>query len=375
MADRGAMFVRAGPARRLTPPSTQPPAQAPGATPAVDPHRLCLLASPMSQTTPHEHASEPVLRPVQMHLVRPNEPVLGTITRNELCTASRKAAGFTRHIEIDISGTPLEGQCAAGQSISIIVPGTDDKGRPYPPRLYSLSSPSQGEDGQGRIIATTVKRTIDEHWETHSLFIGLASNYLADRRPGDTVLISGPTGKRFVLPERPDQHDYLFFATGTGVAPFRGFIKELLGNAPAGQADGPRITLVMGASYSTDLLYHDDFLDMQERHPSRFRYLTAISREAQRDGHDRMYVQDRLETHRDELLPMLAHDRTLIYICGVANMELGIFRKLATMLSGPALEQYLQITPEALADINGWDRKMLHRQIKTTRRVMLEVYA
>lgn len=314
-----------------------------------------------------------------MHLVRPNEPVLATVTKNELCTASRKAAGFVRHIELDVSGTPLEGQCAAGQSVGVLTPGTDDKGRPYQPRLYSLASPTQGEDGGGKIISTTVKRTIDEHWETGSLFLGVASNYFADRKPGDTVHLSGPAGKRFVLPEQADQHDYLFFATGTGVAPFRGFIKELLERDQADQHDDasrqPRITLVMGSPYATDLIYHDFFLDMQDKHPNRFRYLTAISREKQHDGHDRLYVQDRLDTHRDELLPMLTHDRTLIYICGVANMEMGIFKKLASILTGSSLEQYLHITPEALADINGWDRKMLHRQIKVTRRVMLEVYA
>lgn len=331
--------------------------------------------TPDSTTT---EVREPALRPVQMHLVRPNEPVVGTITKNEICTASRKAAGFVRHIEIDVAGTPLEGQCMAGQSVGVLAPGTDDKGRPYQPRLYSLASPSRGEDGAGKIISTTVKRTIDEHWETGALFLGVASNHLADRQPGDTVHLSGPAGKRFVLPEQPGEHDYLFFATGTGIAPFRGFIKELLDDQyheKHGDDPSPRITLVMGSPYASDLLYHDFFLDMEDKHPDRFRYLTAISRERQHDGHDKIYVQDRLDTHRDDLLPLLAHERTLIYICGVAGMEMGIFKKLASMLKGSTLEQYLKIEPEALADINGWDRKMLHRQIKATRRVMLEVYA
>ncbi|MGP1346582.1 MAG: FAD-binding oxidoreductase [Phycisphaerales bacterium] len=325
-----------------------------------------------------QDAQGPSLRAVQMHLVRPNEPVVGTITRNQICTASRKAAGFVRHVEIDVSGTPLEGGCAAGQSIGVLAPGTDDKGRPHQPRLYSLASPSDGEDGHGRIVSTTVKRTVDEHWETGKLFCGVASNYLADRQVGDTVHLSGPAGKRFVLPENPAEHDYLFFATGTGIAPFRGFVKELLDDryhTPVSGDPSPRITLVMGAAYATDLLYHDFFLDMAGKHPERFRYLTAISRERQHDGHDRMYVQDRLDSHRDELLPVLSHERTLIYVCGVAGMEMGIFQKLGRMLSGSTLEQYLKIEPEALADINGWDRKMLHRQIKATRRVMLEVYA
>lgn len=303
-----------------------------------------------------------------MHLLRPTEPGIGIVTRNDRCTASKKAAGFVRHIEIDVSGTPLVGECWPGQSLGVIPAGVDAHGRPHKVRLYSLSSPVNGCDGEGKVYAITVKRSIDEHWEDHSLFLGVASNYLCDRKPGDQVMLSGPAGKRFVLPQDVNAHDYLFVATGTGIAPFRGMLLDLFRVGCTS-----RITVIMGAPYSTDLIYHDFFLSMASEHKN-FTYLTAISRESV-DTHSRLYVQDRLRVNKDDLLPQLVSDRNLIYICGLAGMELGIFQELALLLQGETLEQYLVIDPAAMVDIRRWERRMIHKEVRPTRRIMMEVYA
>lgn len=312
--------------------------------------------------------SDIIFPEVHMHLVRPTEPTTGVVTRNEICTAGRKAAGFVRHIEIDVSGTALEGSFRAGQSFGVVPPGVGPSGRPHAVRLYSIASPTSGEDGQGRVLSTTVKRTIDEHWETRRLFLGVASNYLCDLHEGDPVQVAGPNGKRFLLPARPEEHDYLFIATGTGIAPFRGMVGELLGaGCPS------RVHLIMGSPYESDLLYHAEFLQRQEAHEN-FAYLTAISRERDGVSGRSMYVQDRLEVERERLLPLLASERTLIYICGVAGMELGIFQTLARIVPRSALDAYLRIDDAAMADIAGWSRRMIHREVRPTRKVFLEVY-
>lgn len=311
---------------------------------------------------------EVALPEVKMHLYTPKDPVVVKVVGNEVCT-SRKAAGFTRHVSFDVSGTSLEGVCVPGQSIGVIPPGVDEHGKAHKVRLYSLSSPSKGEDGAGKVIATTVKRTIDEHWESHRLFLGVASNYLCDLQVGDEVTLTGPAGKRFILPMDRTAHDYLFFATGTGVAPFRGMVLDLLSEKSDSQ-----IALVMGAPYATDLLYHAEFLALAEKHPN-FHYITAISREKQPDGHDPMYVHDRIRTEKDRLLPMLTSGRTLVYICGVAGMELGVFQQLAERLNTHDLSRYLEVEGSTLGHIKEWTRRMIHREIKPTKRVFMEVYA
>lgn len=53
-------------------------------------------------------------------------------------------------------------------------------------------------------------------------------------------------------------------------------------------------------------------------------------------------------------------------------MELGIFQKLATTLGAGALANYLAIDAAAMADVRGWDRKMINKQICPTKRVFLE---
>ncbi len=305
---------------------------------------------------------------VSMHLVRPTAPVTGRVTRNEICTRSKKSAGFVRHVEIDISATPLEGAFRAGQSFGVIPPGEDERGRPHKVRLYSIASPTAGEDGAGKVLATTVKRTIDEHWETGKLFTGVASNYLSDLAEGDEVHVSGPNGKRFLLPARPEEHDYVFIATGTGIAPFRGMVMELLER----KVDS-KVALVMGAPYRTDLLYDDFFTRLEHEHEN-FSYITAISREPEQPAGRGVYVQQRLATHRDQLAPLLTSPRGLVYICGVAGMELGVFQELARQLPPSAREPYLACDDETLAQVDTWDRRMIHREIKPTRRVFLEVY-
>lgn len=310
----------------------------------------------------------PTLPEVRMNVVRPKEPIAARVISNEICTASRKAAGFVRHIEFDVTGTPLAGSFRSGQAFGVIPPGTDERGKPHQVRLYSLACPTAGEDGRGNIVSTTVKRTIDEHWKNHRLFLGVASNYLCDLQPGDEALLSGPNGKRFLLPVDPAAHDYLFFATGTGVAPFRGMVRELLALGAERS-----ITLVMGAPYRTDLIYHDEFLALADAHPN-FTYLTAVSRERDDDGRPGMYVHERLLHERDRLVPALASGRSLVYICGVAGMELGVYRALAECLPGASLDPYIECAPELLADTRAWTRDHLRKEIRPTERVFVEVY-
>jgi len=322
-------------------------------------------------STPERTITGPELPDVQMHLHRPNEPATARVVGTHRCTFGRKPASFVRHIEIDLTGTELAGNFRAGQSFGVIPPGEDDKGRPHKVRLYSIASPTRGEDGKGNVLATTVKRSIDEHYEDHSLFLGVASNYLCDLQEGDEVRVTGPNGKRFLLPAEPDKHNYLFLATGTGIAPFRGMLQELLGdNDHEGTLGDSKAALIMGTPYTTDLLYHDDLLSMQER-DERFAYHTAISREA---GEGRMYVPDRMLAERESLATWLGDENTLVYVCGIAGMEMGVFKALSEMLPGDSLDGLVQIDPEVRDDPANWTRRMIHKQIRPSRRVFLEVY-
>lgn len=332
----------------------------------------------MSPESPETGTAPPVLAPVQMNLVKPRDPVSGTVVSTRLCMKG-KSNSFVRHLAIDVSGTPIAGNFRVGQSFGVIAPGVDDNGKPHKVRLFSVACPSSGEDGQGNVVSTTPKRVLDERApqkpgddeEDHSLFVGVCSNHLCDLRVGDEVKVSGPNGKGFLLPAVPADHDYLFVATGTGIAPFRGMAMELLDDS-----EGPcrsQIHLVMGSPYTTDLLYDDLFRGYADEHEN-FHYDTAISREP-RDGSQRgIYVDALIDEMMDSTFrPLLESPRTLIYICGLAGMQVGLFRVLARR---GFTEGYLDIKDEEMAamDPNDWPRDKLKRFVRANKRCMLEVY-
>jgi ferredoxin--NADP+ reductase len=43
-------------------------------------------------------------------------------------------------------------------------------------------------------------------------------------------------------------------------------------------------------------------------------------------------------------------------------------------LKGSVREQYLGVDAAAMESVDGWTRRMIHKQIRPTRRVFLEVY-
>lgn len=309
-----------------------------------------------------------------MHAVRPKAPVVGRVVASESCLKGRSAS-FVRHVCIDVSGTPLAGSFRVGQAFGVIAPGEDERGRPHAVRLYSLACPSRGEDGEGNVVSTTVKRVIDEYSaqkegddpDAHHLFLGVCSNYLCDLKVGDEVLVTGPAGKRFLLPEDPTLHDYLFIATGTGIAPFYGMVRELL-QGPDGPIDR-RIDLVMGVPYTTDLIYDDFFAGLDEAFPN-FNYHRVISRSDVR----REYVDRYIERNLDDagFRELLAGERTLVYMCGLEGMESGFYRVLAR--HGLA-DGYMDVRePLTLEGHEQWEAKDMKRNVKAGPRCLVEVY-
>lgn len=311
---------------------------------------------------------------VPMNLVKPKEPVIGTVVASETCLkGGRKSAGFVRHVAIDVSGTPLEGQLHPGQSFGIVPPGEDENGKPHKVRLYSLASPSWGEDGEGKVISTTPKRVIDEFTpqkegddeNKHDLFLGVCSNYICDAQVGDKVQVCGPNGKRFLLPVDRNAHDYIFMATGTGIAPFRSMCMELFDHP-----DGPttsQVHVVMGSPYESDLLYDDLFRGYAEKHDN-FHYHTAISR-----GENPQYVHGLVENQwEDTFQSLISSERCLLYMCGLIGMQFGVYQLLGSKGMSSA---YMEIKSDYEGvHASDWDREGMRRYIRPTHRMMVEVY-
>jgi ferredoxin--NADP+ reductase len=299
---------------------------------------------------------------VELNIYSKKNPVEVTVVENDIVTLE-SSPNFVRHITFDISGTDLENRVRIGQSIGILPPGKDSNGREHKLRLYSISSPTSGESGKPHLISTTVKRTIEEF--ENKIYLGVASNYLADLKPGDKIKITGPSGRRFLLPENAEDFNYLFFATGTGIAPFRGMIIELFekGNFKN------ECALIFGCPYRTDLLYADFFYEMNKKH-SNFHYLPAISREDRRQDGSKYYVQTKIEDEKELLYPILKQDNTLVYICGLKGMESGIYLEFLKQ----GLNDYVEIKKELPENLDDIPRGDFKKFVKPSVRTFEEVY-
>jgi sulfite reductase (NADPH) flavoprotein alpha-component len=187
--------------------------------------------------------------------------------------------------------------------------------RPLPGRLYSVASSLAAHPGEAHLLVGTVR------WNSHGKDRkGVASTYLADRsRIGDKVRIYVKPNRHFRLPE-DTARPIIMIGAGTGVAPYRAFIEERVERAAKGKS-----WLVFGErNYTYDFLYQ---LEWQE-------YLAggALSRidvAFSRDQPEKIYVQQRLREHRDEILKWI-EDGTHIYVCGD---EKGMGRDVDVMLA------------------------------------------
>ena len=217
-----------------------------------------------------------------------------------------------RHIILDMAGLPFP--VLEGQSVGIIPPGTDDNGQPHLPRLYSVSSPRDGERPGYLNISLTVKREPE----------GICSNYVCDLDAGDEVQLTGPFGSTFLLPSDP-QADILMICTGTGSAPFRGFTMRRQRVSPQDQA---HMTLVFGARRPAELPYFGPLKKIPDSFMAKH---FAFSRQ---EDAPKQYVQDRLREEAERVAELLQNPNGYIYICGLKAMEQGVEEALKDIARG-----------------------------------------
>lgn len=263
------------------------------------------------------------MRDIPNNLFRVKSPLRGRVLENRRITPeARGVKNDVRHTLIASPGL----RYIPGQSVGVIPPGVDPRtGKPESLRLYSVASAAKGDLGDGRTVSLCVVRHFWKDPATGEEHAGVCSEYLCDLKAGDEVLLTGPVGMHFLVPEDFRERDVVFFATGTGIAPFRGMLQELFERGHRREA-----WLVFGVPYRDVTLYDEEFRRHLE-HPN-FRYATAVSREETNPNPDRiptpnqkMYVQALLYARRAELGPVLRRPRTLVYLCGLKGMEKGIF--------------------------------------------------
>lgn len=282
---------------------------------------------------------------IPSNIYKPTSPFAASVVEHRRLTAE-DSPNEVSHIVLDIGKSDL--RYLDGQSIGVLPPGVDANGKPHKLRLYSIASPHYGDDGQGKTVTVCVKRALSEGFPP-----GVCSSFLCDAKPGDTVNITGPVGKSFLLPSLPDAN-VIMVATGTGIAPFRAFLKTRFEKRPTEKG---QFWLFFGAQTQKDYLYEDELDVLEKAEPENFRLVTAFSREQKNAEGGRMYVQHRIHEQADTLFTLLQDPKTYLFICGLRGMESGIMDAFAQAAQARGIE---------------WDSFLSN--LKTQHRWHVEVY-
>ncbi|MDO5091549.1 MAG: sulfite reductase flavoprotein subunit alpha [Cardiobacteriaceae bacterium] len=170
---------------------------------------------------------------------------------------------------------------------------------PIRARTYSVASIPD-------TLALTVGRVHFEKNGKH--YAGIASNWLADIPPGTPIRGWLHDNPQFALPE-DDATPMLMIATGTGIAPYRGFLQERARRHASGKH-----WLIFGDRHEqSDFLYRDEWLAWQ-----RDGLLHKLTPAFSRDQKTKIYVQHRLHEHGAEVFQWLENGACL-YVCGDAR--------------------------------------------------------
>jgi benzoyl-CoA 2,3-dioxygenase component A len=241
-----------------------------------------------------------------------SNPVTATVVGNMRVTEAGRD-NDTHHIVLDLGKTPFP--VLEGQSVGVIPPGADASGRPYNARLYSLSSPRDGERSGYNNLSLTVKRVLTDR--QGSPMRGIASNYLCDLNLGDEVRLTGPFGASFLMPNHPGSH-IVMICTGTGSAPMRAMILRRHRQRTSQNFASGKLMLFFGARTQEELPFfgrlHNlpkDFIDVN----------LAFSRTP---GQPKRYVQDAMRVRAADLAALLADADSYFYVCGLKSMEEGV---------------------------------------------------
>ena len=195
-------------------------------------------------------------------------PLVGSI--RSVGARSTQRAGRIGHIVIEPPGGPGALPYVEGQSVGVQPPGLNAKGKPHSTRLYSIASTRYGDDGKGDTVSLCVRRAV--YWDAElgredPAKKGVCSNWLCDAAPGTPVKLTGPTGKILLLPDDPAA-DVIMVATGTGIAPFRGFLRRLFFEPTTTRARefSGLAWLFLGVPVTESLIYADDWDAVEAAH-------------------------------------------------------------------------------------------------------------
>ena len=250
-----------------------------------------------------------------------------------------------RRLQLDIEAEEFTFEL--GQSICVIVPGPHELGNADHVRFYSIAGLSGTDSGGGARLELCVKRCsyVDEF--SGERYQGVASNFLCDLKPGDTLRIAGPFGLPFNVPNDSNAN-MLMIGMGTGVAPFRAFTTKIHREMREWQG---RVRIFYGAKTGLELTYMNDHVkDLANYYQEEtFKAFSAISQRPHLG--EPAGVGQSIEENSKEVMELLGDSNTYVYVAGVEKLSEILDETLAKMFGGKDAWQKKKIE---LSDSGRW---------------------
>lgn len=184
------------------------------------------------------------------------------------------------------------------------------------PRTYSFSSSPSWKPGYATLTYTVKEK-------------GIASSYLASLGQGNKLYISAlPSTEHFCLPTADVQTTTptIMIATGTGLAPFRGFIQERAISMRQGKSLAPALLFFGCHGCELDDIYRGE-LDNFECNG----VITVFRAFSQDADVTCKYVTDQLRNHQSDVCELWSAGAN-VYVCGAKKVSDSVFEVLSPIL-------------------------------------------
>jgi sulfite reductase (NADPH) flavoprotein alpha-component len=174
--------------------------------------------------------------------------------------------------------------------------------RKLAPRLYSVANSPLVYPGEVHFTIGLMEYSVKNRRHT-----GVCSTYFADRvEVGDSVPVYLEANEKFRIPE-DNTRPIIMIATGTGIAPFRGFLQQR--EYSKAKAEN---WLFFGDRYAgSDFLYKNELEKFKKNG-----VLTKLDTAFSRDQKDKIYVQDLMIQQGTEIFNWIHNRGAIVYICG-----------------------------------------------------------
>ncbi|CAI6257368.1 unnamed protein product [Periconia digitata] len=185
-------------------------------------------------------------------------------------------------------------------------------------RQYSISSSPLWNPSNVTLTYAVVDQPA---YSGQGRFVGVASSYLSSLAPGDKLHVSVRSSHQaFHLPKDAKNVPVIMVASGTGLAPFRGFIQERAAQLAAGRPLAPAMLFYGCHGPNSDLLYADQLQRWADMGAVSLR--PAFSR-APEESEGCKYVQDRVYHDRVEAKALFDAGAKL-FVCGSGEVGKGV---------------------------------------------------